>query len=604
MKFWYSLKESVVGMSHSFIRFPITAIWLVILMVLNAIEIESEISSYSRWVFTCLIGAMLGIVAEFVYERFFIKESHRWALATISIGLAIGYSFLLPSGNYDKIAYSIRTFVLLFALFISFIWIPSIKNRNVLFHQSFLASLKAFFVTGLFAGVLTAGVAAIIGAIGRLLFDVDENILLHILNIIWTLFAPLYFLTLLPQYVDGNTKQKGKDGAVNKLPLLMGERKALGNPFGIPRFVEILLSHIVIPLTAVYTVILLAYVVMNIGGEFWTDNLLEPLLVAYAIIVIIVYLISCNIDNKITLYFRKIFPKIMLPIVLFQTISSVLKIQEMGITYGRYYVILFGAFATVAGIIFSFFPPTKNGFIAITLLTLAFISVIPPIDAFTVARNSQLNLLEETLQNNGMLQNNRILAKSDLPTEEKVLISRSLVSLYDMDEIDRVAYLPNSFEPYGLEMENTFGFPYTYQDDHYNGYSGQSAYLEWQNGNVLFLGGTDYMIRHYINEQDPESFKPIIIDTDFIKYTLTTESSEPYYTIRLLNTEGNEVIAVDLAPLFEQAFEGLTEKAEVTQEEMTWIEENDQVKMTILAMSLEEYEDQMNADVYIFIDIK
>lgn len=606
MKLWNNFKISLAGISQSFLRFPITAIWLIALAVINAIQIENNMDSYGRFIYTCLVGAMLAVVAEHLYERFFVKKNQRWILLAGSVVLAIGYSSLLPSGDFEKIAYSIRTFVILFALFIAFIWIPTIRNQKVFFHQSFLATLKAGFITVLFAGVLTAGVSAIIAAVDRLLFTVDWDFLWQILNIVWTLFASMYFLTLLPKYFDPKHQPFSNDRIEKKDSKSIQQQKTLADPFDVPRFFEVLLTYIVIPLTAVYTIILLVYVVMNIGGEFWTDNLLEPMLVSYALIVIIVYLLSCNIENKITVFFRKVFPKIMLPIVLFQTVSSVLKIQEMGITYGRYYVILFGVFATVAGVVFSFLPPSKNGFIAITLLVLAGVSIIPPIDAFTVARNSQLDILNETLQNNEMLQDDRVLAKSDIPIADKVLISRSLTSLYDMDELDRFAYLPTTFEPYGQEMEVTFGFPYTYSEEQDNGEFGQSAYLEWQSGEVIFLEGTDYMVRKYIYSSDDEFKKPIQIKSDYNEetYMLTTEKSEPYYTLRLLDSEQIELISVDLQPLFEQAFATSSGKAEVTQEDMTWIEENEWVKITIIAMSLDEYSGQTNADLYVFIDIK
>lgn len=595
MKLWKQLKVNFVGFSQSFRRFPITASWFIILAVINAIQIDNNIDSYGRFIYTCLVGALLAVVAQHLYERFFIKESHRWILLASSVLLALGYSFLLPSGNFEKIAYSIRTFVILFSLLIAFIWIPTIKNQKVFFHQSFLATVKAGAITVLFAGVLTIGVSAIIAAVDRLLFAVDWNFLWQILNIVWTLFATMYFLTLLPRSFDKKRK-----------PFSNEEIKTATNPFEIPRFFEVLLSYIIIPLTAVYTIILLVYVVMNIGGEFWTDNLLEPMLVSYALIVIIVYLLSCNIENKIMMFFRKVFPKIMLPIVFFQTVSSVLKIQEMGITYGRYYVILFGVFATVAGVVFSFLSPSKNGFIAITLLVLAGVSIMPPIDAFTVARNSQLGILNKTLQNNEMLQNNQVIVKKDLPMADRVLISQSLTSLYDMDELDRVPYLPDTFEPYGQEMETTFGFPYTYSTEQDNGEFGQSVYLMWESGNVIPLTGTDYMVRKYIYKSDDEFKEPIFIQSDSNEktYTLTTELSEPYYTLRLLDAEQKELIVVDLQPLFEQAFEKSSGKSEVAQEDMTWVEENDVVKITIIAMSLDEYSDQTNADLYIFIDIK
>ena len=176
--------------------------------------------------------------------------------------------------------------------------------------------------------------------------------------------------------------------------------------------------------------------------------MLEWLLVSYAIIVIIVYILACNLENKFALLFRKIFPKILVPIVVFQTIASFLKIQEMGVTHGRYYVILFGIFATIAGLIFSFMKPKHNGLIAIALLVLSAISIIPPIDAFTVSKNNQISFLEQKLTENDMLENNEIVPKADVAQKDKIVITKVVTYIDNMGYTKEVAYLPSNFSAY------------------------------------------------------------------------------------------------------------------------------------------------------------
>src|SRR5699024_12270878 len=136
----------------------------------------------------------------------------------------------------------------------------------------------------------------------------------------------------------------------------------------------ILISYVIIPLSMVYTVILLIYVLLNITGDFWKDNLLDPMLISYAVIVILVFFLASSLDNALVTFFKNIFPKILIPIVLFQTIASFLKIEDTGVTYGRYYVIMFGLFALISGVVFSFFSMKKHGWIALSLIIFAIIS--------------------------------------------------------------------------------------------------------------------------------------------------------------------------------------------------------------------------------------
>ena len=148
--------------------------------------------------------------------------------------------------------------------------------------------------------------------------------------------------------------------------------------------------------------------IKSIGGEFWTDNLLEPMLVSYAITVILVYILASEIENKFTWFFRKIFPKVLVPIVLFQITSSTLSLADTGVTHTRYYVILFGLFAAISGILLSILPVRKNGVIAALLIVFATISIVPPVDAFTISRNSQTDALKDVLEQNNMLEDNKI----------------------------------------------------------------------------------------------------------------------------------------------------------------------------------------------------
>ena len=390
MKWTNAIKETFKGMGESISRFPITSLFLVAIAGLNALTIENTDLDFTRLIFTFVIGALLGVIGQMLYERFELKETLRYGLFGGVAILTLLYYFVIGPQHDFNVIISIKTGVAIFALLIAFIWIPTINNEEVPFHRSFLAIIKAFFTTLLFSLVLAGGIAAIFSATNYLLFGMDFAILAHLMNIVASLFAPLFFLSLTPLYPK----------AADETSLVA--RKSV-DPFKVPRFLEILISYIVIPLVAIYTLILVIYVVINFTGDFWTDNLLEPLLVSYAIIVIIVLILSYNIENRFTIQFRQIFPKVLLPIVIFQTIASVLKIGEMGITHGRYYVILFGVFAIITGIIFGFLKVKHHGYIAVALLVLTTISIVPPIDAFTISKNSQINFLEEMLEKNNML---------------------------------------------------------------------------------------------------------------------------------------------------------------------------------------------------------
>ncbi len=77
--------------------------------------------------------------------------------------------------------------------------------------------------------------------------------------------------------------------------------------FKAPVFLETLLSYIIIPLTVIFTFILFIYIGLNIRGDFWTENLFEPMLVSYSIIGISVLLLSVSFENGFARQFHRIF---------------------------------------------------------------------------------------------------------------------------------------------------------------------------------------------------------------------------------------------------------------------------------------------------------
>ena len=301
-----------------------------------------------------------------------------------------------------------------------------------------MITFKSLFNSLFFSGITYAGLSLIILAIDQLLFRVSNTVYPHTANIVFVIFASMYFLSLIPIFpgaVDDNKDQEQNDF----------QNETIQKAAHVPKFLEVLISYIIVPLIAVFTFILLVYILKNIGGEFWTDNLLEPMLVAYAITVILVYILASEINNSFTKWFRKISPKILVPIVIFQIASSILSVGETGITYGRYYVILFGVFAAIAGVLLSFLPVRKNGIIALLLIVFSAISIVPPVDAFTISRTSQTETLKNVLVKNNMLENNRIKANASISNKDKEIITNAVSYLSMMEYTNKIDWFPKAF---------------------------------------------------------------------------------------------------------------------------------------------------------------
>jgi hypothetical protein len=406
-------------------RFPLTATFFAGTTVVNSVII-SRGGEYKSLIFTLLVGAFLSAVLQLVYERFSANTSHRLLLMGIAALLTIGYYFINSSAPKFSFITELRTSIALFTLFISFIWVPVIKS-SLNFNQSFMVTFKAYITTLLFSGTIFLGLAIITTTINALLVAIHYTAYAHMANIIFILFAPLYFLSQIPSYPGKADESREKETIKHKKEEIIKRKAAC------PRVLETLISYIIIPLLVIFTIVIVAYIALNIGGNFWKDNLLEPMLISYSIAVLLVYILASELENNFARYFRIVFPELLVPIVLLQIAASIIKISEVGLTHTRYFAILYGIYAAISGIILSIVPPRKNGIIAAMLIIFTIVSIVPPFDAFTLSRTNQTRLLKKVLMQNNMLKNNRIIPKSTISTRDKERI-RETVSYLDMME--------------------------------------------------------------------------------------------------------------------------------------------------------------------------
>lgn len=582
------------GLNNAIVRFPLTFLFLLAVAIVNMISIENEKLDYSNYLFTFVVGTFLSAVLQVAYERFFTKSSTRFLLMGAAILLSAGYYLIIKDAPVFDLETSIRTAVTIFALLFAFIWVPTIKSK-INFNQSFMITFKSFFNTAFFFGIFYAGLSLIILAIDQLLFTVSNTTYPHTSNIVFVLFAPMYFLSLIPRF----------PGVTNQDQEILQDEK-IGKAAHAPKFLEVLLSYIIIPLLAVFTLILLIYIVQNIGGDFWTDNLLEPMLVSYAITVILVYILASEINNRFTELFRKIFPKILIPIVIFQIIASILKMGDMGLTHTRYFVIIFGIFAVIVGVLLSFLPVRKNGIIALMLIVFSAISIVPPVDAFTTSRNSQIGTLKDVLTKNNMFENNRIKANASISDKHKEIITKSVSYLSMMEYTKEIAWFPDDFEMY-QDFYDTFGFEEYYPEQ--KNMENQSVYVMLGEKEALNISQYDTLVKYSLDPQNKSADEKITeLKQAGKQYTLVQKTTNGIVDLKIIGENNEELISFKTEEIFDHFYNHNGMKDQISIEEATFTKENHQAKMAFVVQNLNI--EKMNtppyyfAELYILIDIK
>ena len=614
MKNRLAILKTLFEFTEVLVRFPVTVILLLGLVMNNMMQINRmRNDNYLIIILALSVGIFLSAVFQLTYERFIRNSVVKIVAMVISAATVLIYYWMIQEA--DRVT-NVRTTVILFILLVLFLWIPSIKSDTT-FNECFLASFKAFFTALFFSGIVFLGIALILQAINVLIIPLSSKAYAHAANITFLLYAPIHYLSLIPIYsvakkliqkeeaLQPESAASQKNGTELVRPVMRrssSQKERLYKATDMPKFLESLISYVIIPITAVFTIILSIYLIMNITGEFWTDNLMEPLLISYSITVIFVYLLSARLDHKLSRGFKRIFPKVLVPIVLFQTISSIMKISEAGVTYGRYYIILFGIYATVVGILFCFISVRRNGMIAPILIIFALISILPPVDAFTVSRNSQTGRLKNILTENGMLAGNVITPNPNLSVEDQKKIVSAIDYLERMNDTGEIAWLSDYSRSYNFEK--TFGFQrYGYIQKEQG-----SLYLYLAHENMIDVSGYDFLRGTSISNQGGNQ-QEATFQKSGINYSLEYVRSGGNTELVLKNEE-TELIRFPMSDIFDRfnAFEQVNHSAEMSEEEAKFTAENEQaiLTLTMRTININYWQEEINwyADAYILVRIK
>ena len=443
------IKRTLNDIKVTFSRFALVPVFLVAISILISLLIENRYTEdtrriLERLIFSAIAGAFFGTALEFSCERFNRLRTYKIYLQIFTLAFSVMYYFLMTSDSETDFMSTIRLVVICFALFAYYIWIPSYKNATA-FSNNALAHFKACFISMLYSLVLALGFIAIFFAIDLLLVKLDDDIPAHIANIMGTFFFPLYYLSLLPDFNSSEER--------------MLEKCKISSLY--PKFLEILVSYIALPLITVFTGVLTIYLIKIAVTLQWPVGQLGPMILWYSAVGLFLYVMCVKLGNRFTLLYLKFFPMALIPLVILQLYSVFIRVNAYGITESRYYLILFGIYSIVCAAALILTKGLKPGIITILAAIFALISIVPPIDAFTVSRASQLHRVETILTQNDMFTSGKIMPNANIPGKDKVEITNILNYMFRMKHTSKVNWLPANYNQY-QDFQKVFGFGEAY----------------------------------------------------------------------------------------------------------------------------------------------
>jgi hypothetical protein len=574
--FTNAFNNILLVLSRSLQRFPITilcstavAVMLIVISELQPID-TSQLETLYRITMIIALGIPLSLCIKVFSER---KDGIKTArliglYAAGGLVLLLYYFFLLDKLNMVSIT---RYIAVSLALYLGFLFIPYLPKKEQ--YEMYMIKVGfGFFITVIYSAVLYLGLAAILLAIDQLLGIAVAGMTYYYTGLIVAfVFAPSYFLADIP-LPDQRFHQENYS-----------------------KILRILLLYIVMPLLTVYTAILYLYFIKIIVQWQWPVGLVSHLVLWYAVIVTIVlfFITPIKDEDKWANIFTLWMPKIILPILIMMFISMGIRINAYGVTENRYFVVVLALWVSAMMLYFSFIKKRMNIIIPVTLALIALVSVFGPLSSYSVSTRSQTNRLQAILIKNDMLHEGKIkTAPADISRDDKNEISRKLDYFNQNHTLRKVKYLPQDFKM--DDMEKVFGFPYVPYGPHFTDSHGFFYLKNSQSEGAVDIQGYDYlfgsMLPYGERSTDSTGSSGSTIDA---KYDYQSSVVRVY-------SHGLLLYKKDLNPFVRELFDKhqpSEEEKSIPPEEMTLVEENEQVKVKFIFMHIMGQEDMTTGDV-------
>ncbi len=482
------------------------------------------------------LGVPLGVAIVLFAERRAWRAVQNFGAQAVGLLLLVGYYLALPPAPDPSNSVFIRFLLLALGLHFLVAFIPFVVRSQVQQFWEFNKSLfLRFLLAALYAAVLFVGIALALAAIDHLFgADIDDARYLQLWIILTALVHPLIFLPGVPRPAT------------------------LTDSVPYPRGLKLFAQFILLPLVALYFVILIAYEIKIIVSWSWPTGWVAELILWYAVVgilsLLLLYPLRERSENKwvatfITWYFRA-----SVPLIILLGLAIWVRIDDYGVTVNRYLVAAMAVGLVVVTGYFLFGRKKDIRVIPIVICLLAVLSAWGPWSAFSVSRSSQQGRLTEFMETHGLLQDGRLVALSDtIPSaaqREMSSIIRYLADYHDTELFgqwlsDSTLKVLDTLSRYQHAAEIATAIGLDYYGVRVVGPMGQRFYLAATPSGAIPISEYDYLLdlaqSHDYLHKSPANRLP--------RDQHGAESPQPRYTARLDSTAAQiEILRTDDRP--------------------------------------------------------
>jgi hypothetical protein len=425
MRFQF-LKSIFAGVKATLLRFPLPVVMTIVATVAanyivsldGSSGASPQIDTAMRIIRTCFLGFPLALAIVLFLEKNKVPNIFINLCRVVLIGLLLLYYFTLP-GKLTVVD-DVRFVLLTLAAHLMVSFLPFIdRNDNNGFWQ-YNRMLFMRLLTGLlYSVVLYMGLALALQALNSL-FGVhfDNNNFVRLWIYIIGIFNSLFLLAGIPANI-GNLRHE----------------------YYYPKGLKIFAQFVLLPLVAVYLLILYSYSVKILLQWEWPQGWVSYLVLGFAITGIFSFLLIEPIKHQQGNAWIKIYSKVfyiaLFPLVVVLFLAVRIRINEYGITENRYFLIGLAIWLAAIAIYFLVSKKKNIKIIPITLFALTLLSIIGPWNAFNVAERSQMRIFDTLVERNRLLNSGKFTAVTKaIPLEDNRQLSSVVKFLHDRERLD------------------------------------------------------------------------------------------------------------------------------------------------------------------------
>lgn len=387
------------------LRFPLTMLFAVVgvgftlFLIFNNIEPAEDLQKVNL-IATSGLGLSLFFSIHISLERMKVPRWQKWLIVLAGFIFLCGIYFTLPLKNDaigSKPAY-LRLFVFFVCTHLLAAFIPFINNKNL---NGFWQYNRTLFIrlltSALFSGVLFLGLTLALVAINQL-FDVKINDKIY--PEMWVVIAGIFntwmFLSGVPKFFEELDDNKEY-----------------------PKGLRIFAQYILLPLLALYVLILYAYGTKIILLWNWPKGIISYLVICVAAVgslsFLLLYPYGETEEHRWIKKAGRFFYILMLPLMVLLFIAISMRLNDYGITMHRYIIFMMGIWLTLV-CLYTISGRPNIRFIPVSLSIFLLISLFGPWSMFSVSEHSQVNRLEKMLTKSGILKNGKIVNENLQPS--------------------------------------------------------------------------------------------------------------------------------------------------------------------------------------------